>query len=136
MIVPVRMPGAASGSTWWNTACIFEAPTPSAASRIDGGTAFSDARVEMMIVGRVISVRTSPPTSGCGLRQVHELDEHRQTEDTKDDGRHRGEVRDIHLDQIGEAVLRCEFFEIDRRRNTDGQRQAQHHQHHEERADD
>ena len=62
------MPGAASGRTWWNTVCIFDAPTPSAASRIDGGTDFSAARVEMMIVGSVISVSTSPPTMGadCG----------------------------------------------------------------------
>jgi hypothetical protein len=68
MIVPVKMPGIASGNTWWNTACIFEAPTPSAASRMLGGTAFSEARVEMMIVGSVISVSTSPPTIGadCG----------------------------------------------------------------------
>ena len=32
------MPGSASGRTWWNTVCIFDAPTPSAASRIEGGT--------------------------------------------------------------------------------------------------
>ena len=58
----------ARGSTWWNTACILEAPTPRAASRMLGGTDFSEARVEMMMVGRVISVSTSPPTSGadCG----------------------------------------------------------------------
>ncbi len=65
MIVPVRMPGMASGNTWWNTACIFEAPTPSAAERIEGGTAFSAERVAMMIVGSVISVSTSPPTSAA-----------------------------------------------------------------------
>ena len=65
MIVPVRMPGAARGRTWWNTDCIFEAPTPNAASRIDGGTDFSEARVEMMIVGKVIRVSTKPPTSGA-----------------------------------------------------------------------
>ena len=64
MIVPVRMPDAASGNTWWNTACIFDAPTPKAASRIEGGTDFSAARVEMMIVGSVINVRTNPPTRG------------------------------------------------------------------------
>ncbi len=65
MIVPVRIPGIASGRTWWNTVCIFDAPTPSAASRMDGGTARSAARVEMMMVGSVISVSTSPPTIGA-----------------------------------------------------------------------
>ena len=38
-MVPVKIPGTASGSTWWNTACWCEAPTPRAASLIDGGTA-------------------------------------------------------------------------------------------------
>jgi hypothetical protein len=70
MMVPVRMPGMASGRTWWNTVCILEAPTPSAASRIDGGTAFSAARVAMMMRGSVISVSTSPPTMGGRPRQA------------------------------------------------------------------
>ena len=67
-IVPVRIPGIASGRTWWNTVCIFDAPTPKAASRIDGGTARIDARVAMMMVGSVISEITSAPTSDddCG----------------------------------------------------------------------
>ena len=38
---------------------------PSAASRIDGGTALKAARVAMMMVGRVISASTIPPTSGA-----------------------------------------------------------------------
>ena len=42
-----------------------EAPTPSAASLIEGGTALSAARVVMMMVGSVISDRTMPPTSGA-----------------------------------------------------------------------
>src|SRR3546814_19259912 len=62
MMVPVRTPGIASGSTWCRTTWWREAPTPKAASRIDGGTAFSAARVTMMMVGRVISDRTMPPT--------------------------------------------------------------------------
>ena len=65
MIVPVRMPGAASGRICWKTICIFEAPSPSAAERIDGGTAASAARVAMMIVGSVISDSTSPPTKAA-----------------------------------------------------------------------
>ena len=49
-------------------ATIFEAPTPRAASRIEGGTAFSAARVEITMVGSVISVSVRPPTRGadCG----------------------------------------------------------------------
>jgi hypothetical protein len=63
MMVPVRMPGMASGSTWWNTICMREAPNPSAAERIDGGTAASAARVAMMMVGSVIRDSVMPPTS-------------------------------------------------------------------------
>ena len=65
MMVPVSMPGMASGSTWCMTIWIFEAPMPSAASRIDGGTAFSAAREAMMMVGSVSSVSTIAPTSGA-----------------------------------------------------------------------
>ena len=63
-IEPVITPGMASGRTWWNTVWVREAPTPSAASRIDGGTAFSAERVAMITVGRAISASTRPPTSG------------------------------------------------------------------------
>jgi len=42
-----------------------EAPMPRAASRIDGGTAFTEARVTMIMVGSVISASTSPPTRGA-----------------------------------------------------------------------
>jgi hypothetical protein len=124
----------ASGSTWWNTACIFEAPTPSAASRIEGGTAFSEARVEMMIVGSVISVSTSPPTSGADCGRCANWMNTARPEDAEHDRGHRGEVRDVHLDQVGEPVLRREFLEVDRGGHADRQRQRQHHQHHEERA--
>jgi hypothetical protein len=65
MMVPVSIPGIASGSTWCATIWILEAPMPSAASRIDGGTAFSAAREAMMMVGKVSSVSTSAPTSGA-----------------------------------------------------------------------
>ena len=61
MMVPVRMPGIANGKTWCDTVCTFEAPTPRAAWRIDGGTALIAARDAMMIVGRVISASTIPP---------------------------------------------------------------------------
>ena len=65
MMAPVSMPGIASGSTWLSTICIFDAPTPSAASRIDGGTALIAARLEIITVGSVISVSTSPPSTGA-----------------------------------------------------------------------
>jgi len=64
MIVPVKMPGSASGSTWWNTTCTGLAPTPSAASRIDGGTDLIALRLAITIPGIVISASVSPPTSG------------------------------------------------------------------------
>ena len=63
-MVPVSMPGMASGRTWWNTVWVREAPTASAASRIEGGTAFSAERVAMMMVGRAISASTNPPSRG------------------------------------------------------------------------
>ena len=38
---------------------------PSAASRIEGGTDFSAARLAIIIVGNVIRVNTMPPTIGA-----------------------------------------------------------------------
>ena len=69
-MAPVITPGMASGSTWWKTVWVLEAPTPSAASRIEGGTAFSDERVAMITVGSAIRASTRPPTSGRGPRQA------------------------------------------------------------------
>ncbi len=65
MMVPVSMPGMANGSTCWKTACTLEAPTPRAASRIDGGTALRAARAAMMMVGRVIRVSTQAAVIGA-----------------------------------------------------------------------
>ena len=65
MIVPVRMPGIGQRQDVVEHHLHLEAPRPSAAERIDGGTAASAARVAMMIVGSVISVSTRPPTSGA-----------------------------------------------------------------------
>ena len=64
IIDPVNMPGIASGITWCKTTCILDAPMPSAASRMEGGTLLIAARLEMMIVGNVIKASTSPPTTG------------------------------------------------------------------------
>ena len=136
MIVPVRMPGAASGRMCWNTICIFEAPSPSAAERIDGGTAASAARVAMMIVGSVISDSTSPPTSGGRTRQAKEVDEHGKAEQAEHDRRHGCQIVDVDLDEIGKSRLLGELLEIDRGGDADRQRQKQHDHHHVERADD
>jgi hypothetical protein len=65
MIVPVRIPGIARGSTWCPTTWSGEAPRPRAASRIEGGTAWIAERPAMMMVGSVISASVSPPTSGA-----------------------------------------------------------------------
>ncbi len=67
MMVPVSIPGRARGSTWCITIWFLEAPTPKAASRMEGGTDFRAARLAMMMVGRVINVSTSPPTRGTDL---------------------------------------------------------------------
>ena len=135
MIVPVRMPGMASGTTWWVTVCIFEAPTPRAASRIDGGTAPMAARVAMMMVGSVISVSTRPPTMRSGTRQAGEVDEDGEAEKAEDDRRHGGEVVDVDLDEVGQQVLGREFLQVDRGGDAERHRQQQHGEHHEQRAD-
>src|SRR5690606_16149509 len=58
MMEPVMTPGMARGRTWWNTAWVFDAPMARAASRMEGGTAFSALRVAMMTVGRAIRAST------------------------------------------------------------------------------
>ncbi len=135
MIVPVSMPGIASGSTWCITICIFDAPRPSAASRIEGGTAVNAARDAMMITGSVIKLSTSPPTSGAERGNPNDVDEQRETEQAEHDRRHGSEVVDVHLDQIGPAVAPRELLEIDRGRDAERERQEQRHEQHVERAD-
>ena len=83
-----------------------EAPTPSAASRIEGGTAFSAARLAMMMVGSVISASTSPPTSGAERGRPKKLMNTARPEQAEDDRGHGRKVVDVDLDQI--AVQR--FF--------------------------
>ncbi len=65
MIVPVRMPGRASGRTWWKTTCTGLAPTPSAASRMLGGTDLIALRPAMTMTGMVMSASVMPPTSAA-----------------------------------------------------------------------
>ena len=45
--------------------CIFDAPTPKAASLILGGTDCKEALAAIMITGKVISAKTKPPTNGA-----------------------------------------------------------------------
>jgi len=73
IIVPVNMPGIAKGKTWWVIVCTLDAPMPSAASRIDGGTDFIAARLEIIMVGNVIKVNTKPPTKGTDLGKPKKL---------------------------------------------------------------
>jgi len=91
IMVPVSMPGIASGNTWCSTVCIFEAPIPSAASLIDGGTDLIAARLEIIIVGKVIRVSTKPPTNGT---------------EAENNRRYRGQIIDIHFNKICDAVSR------------------------------
>jgi hypothetical protein len=125
MIVPVRMPGMASGRTWWNTICACEAPTPSAASRIEGGTAFSAARRGDDDGRQRHQRQHHAADQRRRARQAEEVDEHREAEQAEDDRRHRGEVVDVDLDQVGPAVLRRELLEVDRRGDADRERQHQ-----------
>ena len=119
MIVPVRMPGSASGRTWWNTTWTGDAPTPSAASRIEGGTALIALRPAMTITGMVISASVRPPTSGAERGRPKRAEEHREAEQAEDDRGHRREIVDRDLDQVGPAVLRRIFLEIERRQHAD-----------------
>ncbi len=79
---------------------------PSAAARIDGGTAFSAARVAMMMVGSVISVSTRPPTSAAERGRPAKLMKDGEAQQTVDDRGNGGEVVDVDLDQVRQAVLR------------------------------
>ena len=135
MMVPVRMPGMASGSTWWKIVCIFEAPTPSAASRIEGGTApIGGAGGDDD--GRQRHQRQHQAADQRGrARQAGEVDEHGQAEQAEDDRGHGGQVVDVDLDQVGPAVLRRELLQIDRGGDAERHGQQQHGHHHEERAD-
>ena len=70
------------------------------------------------------------------LWKTGKVDEDGQAQDTEHDGWHSGKIGDVHLNQVGPAVLRRKLFQIDRCGNADGQRQHQHDQHHIERPDD
>ena len=135
MIVPVMMPGIASGSTWWKIACWCDAPTPSAASLIDGGTALSAARDAMMIVGSTSSASTEAADQRRRSRQPEEIEEHRKSEQTEHDRRHGGEIVDVDLDDLGQPVLRRELLEIDRGRDADRKTEDQRHEQRQGRAD-
>ena len=127
MIEPVRMPGIASGRTWWNTACMGEAPTASAPSLIEGGTAPMATRAVMMMVGSVIRASVRPPTIGAERGQVQDIEEQRQAEQSEHDRGHGGEVVDVDLDEVGPAVLGGEGLEIDGGEDTERESKRQRH---------
>ncbi len=56
-------------------------------------------------------------------RQAEEVEEDGEAEQTEDDRRHRREVVDVDLDQVGPAVLRREFLEVDG--GADGEREGE-----------
>ena len=60
-IVPVRIPGAAYGTTWLRTVSQRVAPTPKAASRMLFGTARSASDVVITAIGRTSTASVSPP---------------------------------------------------------------------------
>ena len=76
-----------------------------------------------------------PADQRRGARQAEEVDEHREAEQPEDDRGHRGEVVDVHLDEVRQPVGRCEFLEIDGGRDADGERQHEGDQQGVERAD-
>ncbi len=62
-IIPVRIPGNAIGSTSRCRVCHLVAPTPSPASRIDGGTALIASCDDMITMGRISSASVAAPAS-------------------------------------------------------------------------
>jgi hypothetical protein len=60
---------------------------------------------------------------------------HRKTEQAEHDGGHGGQVVDVDLDDLRQAVLWGELFQIDGGGNAEREGQAQGHDHGEERAD-
>ena len=60
-IRPVRMPGIATGSTWYQIVCHLVAPSAYDPSRSDPGTARSASRVERMTTGSTSSASVEAP---------------------------------------------------------------------------
>ena len=73
---------------------VLEAPIPRAASRMEGGTDLSDARLAMMMVGSVIKVSTRPPTRGVRARKAEKIKKDGQSQQAEDDGGNRRQVVD------------------------------------------
>jgi hypothetical protein len=59
-IVPVRIPGRALGSTWFQTVCQRVPPSPKLANRREFGTALIASCALMIINGRIRTPRVSP----------------------------------------------------------------------------
>ena len=129
MIVPVRMPGSASGRTWWKTTWTGDAPMPSAASRIDGGTPLDRVAPGDDDHRHRHQRQRQPADQRRRSRQVEGAEEHRQPEQPEDDRRHRRQVVDRYLDQVGPAVPRRIFLQVQRRQHADREGEAQRDQH-------
>ena len=52
--------------------------------------------------------------------QAKRIEEYREAEKAEDDGRYRGQIVDIDLNQVHPSVLGRKFFKVNRRRDPDG----------------
>ena len=100
---------------------------------MEWGTARIDSRVATMMIGRIRSEReTRRQNAAAGPEAV---DEQPERQEAVDDGRDRGEVGDVDLDDVRQPVLACVFLQVDpgAHPHRDGDRGRD--QDHEERAD-
>ena len=72
-IVPVNIPGKASGNVWCNATCIFDAPIPNAAFLIFAGIALILFLVAITMVGNTIKDKVKPPIKDDDLGTCNKL---------------------------------------------------------------
>ena len=128
--VPVRIPGAAAGSTWFRITSQRVAPTPNPASRMLFGTARSASAAVMITIGSTSTASVIPaammffplvdPPSPIPFTM---LDEDRQAEQPVDDRRHPGQVAHGGVDQPRRRVVGCVLLEVDGGGDPDRERQ-------------
>ena len=136
IMVPVRMPGRASGRTWCATVCSLRGTD--AQGRLpdrgrhgaQGGTGRDDDRRQDQQRQRHAA------DQGRGARQAEGVEEDREAQEAEDDRGHGRQVVDVDLDHVGDPVLGRELLEIDRGRDADRHAQDDRHQHHVGRADE
>ena len=87
-ISPVRMPGIAIGSTWYQIVCHFVAPSAYEPSRIELGTVRSASRVDRMTTGSASSASVAAPASTLRPMPIS-AHEQAEAEQAVDDRRHR-----------------------------------------------